>query len=288
MVSDILKRVDLHIHTTYSDGLLSPEEVVDNAILSGLSAISITDHDITDGIERALKAGAKFGLEVIPGIELSCAFNGSEIHMLGFYINWENSWFQGKLKVFQRARVRRARQIYLKLKKLGVKIEEEDLFSQAGEGSIGRIHFARALLSSGEVKSIQEAFDRYLVKGKPGYVAKLRITPEEGMSMIQKAGGLPVIAHPVFGGGHKAFLKRMKASGLSGIEAYHPGHTASQKRRLLASAGELGLMVTGGTDSHGGDGESSHIGSIEIDYSVVDALKREKRRRERGNRRIMV
>ncbi len=134
---------------------------------------------------------------------------------------------------------------------------------------------------------MQAAFDKFLVKGKPAFVEKFRITPEEGISMIQRAGGIPVIAHPVYGGGQKSFLKRMKSKGLSGIEVYHPSHTASQSRRFLETASELNLLVTGGSDFHGGPTETAPIGSIEVDYAAVEALKKEKLGRERKNRRIM-
>ena len=140
------KAADLHIHTTYSDGTYTPEEVIKEAKENGLSAVAITDHDITNGIEPALIYGAKVGIEVIPGIELSCVYNSTEIHILGYYINWENSWFQGKLKIFQKARERRSYYILSKLRDIGINIDEQMLFSQASVGSISRIHFARCLV----------------------------------------------------------------------------------------------------------------------------------------------
>ncbi len=283
-----IKKADLHIHTTFSDGTYQPEEAVEAAISAGVSAIAVTDHDITEGIERALKAGARYGIEVIPGIELSCEYNGTEIHMLGFYINWENNWFQGKLKVFQRARERRAIHILNKLKKIGVDIDEQMLFSYAGEGSISRIHFARCLVNSGIVSDTQEAFRKYLEQGRPAFVKKLRVTPDEAISMIQRVGGLPVVAHPVYGGGHKSFLRKLKKQGLCGIEAYHPGQDARQSGKLAGFASDLGLLVTGGSDSHGSRPDENPIGSIDVDYNSVEKLKAEKIDRERKNRHIMV
>ncbi len=282
-----MKKADIHIHTTYSDGTYTPEDAVKAAKENGLSAIAITDHDITDGIVPALKSGAKVGLEVIPGIELSCEYNSTEIHILGYYINWENSWLQGKLKLFQRARERRAYYILNKLKEVGVEIDEQILFSQANSGSISRVHFARCLIEMGVVKSLREAFQKYLIEGKPAFVKKLRVTPEEALNMIHRVGGISVLAHPVFGGGHKNFIKKLKRLGLSGIEVYHPRHTHGQIKKFLKIAEDLELIITGGTDSHGSKEDENPIGSIKIDYSFIDKLKETKDHSEKKNRIIL-
>lgn len=280
------KKADLHIHTIYSDGTFSPRDAVESARLKGLSAVAITDHDITDGIEEALKAGAKIGIEVIPGIELSCDYNGCEVHILGFYINWENRHFQDKLKIFQKARERRAVHILSKLKMVGIKMDEQMLFSQANIGSISRIHFARVLIKMGEAKDIKDAFQKYLVEGKPAFVRKLRITPEDALSMIHRVGGISVVAHPVFGGGRKSFLKKLKRLGLAGVEAYHPGQPPQITKKILKFADELNLIITGGSDSHGEEKSEDPIGSVKIDYSFVDKLKAEKNNRDNKNRFI--
>ncbi len=282
-----MKEADLHIHTTYSDGTCSAEEVVKIAKEKGLSAIAITDHDITDGICLAIKIGAKIGIEVISGVELSCEFNSSEIHILGYYINWENKWFQKKLQVFQKARERRAYYILNKLRELGYSIDEHMLMAKASLGAISRLHFARCLKETGEVGSIKEAFDSLLGVGRPAFVRKLRITPEEALNMIHRVGGVSVIAHPVFGGSHKNFLKKLKRLGLSGIEAYHPSHTLKNIKRYIKYAGDLGLTVTGGTDSHGVKEEENPIGSMRIDYRLIEDLKRANSFNERKNRVIL-
>jgi len=284
-----MKTADLHIHTSFSDGTLSPEEAVKIAKEAGLSAIAITDHDNTDGIEPALKHGAKIGIEVIPGIELSCEYNSTEIHMLGYYINWENNWLQGKLRVFQKARERRAFHILSKLKFLGIEIDEQMLFSQADIGSISRIHFARCLVEMGEAESIYDAFQKYLIDGRPAFVRKLRVTPEEALNMIHRVAGIAVIAHPVFGGGHKNFLKKLKRLGLSGIEIYHPHQNLDEDiKRFQSIAHEFDLVVTGGTDSHGNNEEENPIGSLRVDYELVERLKEAKDHCERKNRVILV
>jgi predicted metal-dependent phosphoesterase TrpH len=282
-----MKEADLHIHTTYSDGTCSAEDVVKIAKRKGLSAIAITDHDITDGIWPAIKIGAKIGIEVIPGIELSCEFNSAEIHILGYYINWENNWFQKKLKVFQKARERRAYYILNKLKELGYDIAEYMLMSKASLGSVSRLHFARCLEETGAVESIREAFDTLLSIGRPAFVRKLRITPEEALNMIHRVGGVSVIAHPVFGGSNKNFLKKLKRLGLSGIECYHPSHTLDKTKKYIKHAEDLGLAITGGTDSHGLKEEDNPIGSMRIDYSMVEDLKRANSFNERKNRVIL-
>ncbi|MFC2061264.1 PHP domain-containing protein [Elusimicrobiota bacterium] len=281
------KRIDLHIHTTYSDGTLTPKEVVKISRSKGLAAIAITDHDITDGIEPALKYGAKVGLEVIPGIELSCEYKSTEIHILGYYINWENSWFQGKLEVFQKARERRAYYMLNKFKEIGIKIDEQMLFTKSHAGSISRIHFARCLEEMGIVETTREAFEKYLANGRPAYVPKLRITPEEAMSMIHRVGGISIIAHPIFGGGHKNFLKKLKRLGLSGIEVYHPSQNINQCERLSEIARDLDLGITGGTDSHGERKDENPIGSLDIGYCSVDMLKEIKHHSERKNKIIL-
>ncbi len=282
-----MKAVDLHIHTRYSDGIYTPEEAVKIAKDNGLSAIAITDHDNTDGIEPALKYGAKSGLEVIPGIELSCEYSNVEVHILGYYINWENTWFQGKLKVFQKARERRAYYILSKLKEIGIDIDEQMLFSQANLGSISRIHFARCLIEMGVVNSLVEAFQKYLIEGKPGFVKKLRVTPEEALSMIHRVGGVSILAHPVFGGGHKNFINKLKRLGLTGVEVYHPSQKPVHIQKFTRIANDLDLIITGGTDSHGGTDEENPIGSIKTDYICVDKLKEAKDNCERKNRVIL-
>lgn len=282
-----MKKTDLHIHTAYSDGTCTPEEVIRVSKDKGLAAVAITDHDSTDAIMPALKYGAKMGIEVIPGIELSCEYKNVEIHILGYYINWENNWLQGKLKVFQKARERRAYHILGKLKELGVEIDEQMLFSQASMGSISRIHFARCLVEMGEVKNMVEAFQKYLIDGRPAFVKKLRITPEEALNMIHRVGGVTVLAHPVFGGGQRHFVKKLKRLGLSGIEAYHPSHTPEQCEKYLRIADELDLIITGGTDSHGDREEENPIGSMKISYNLVDKLKDAKNHSEIKNKIIL-
>ncbi len=282
-----MKQVDLHLHTDLSDGKLTPVQLIKQAKKKSLSAVAITDHDITDGIEPAIKYGAKSGIEVIPGIELSCEYKSSEIHLLGYFINWENRWFQSKLKVLQKARERRAYYILSKLQNIGIDIDEQMLFAQAGNGAIGRMHFARCLVDMGEVENIREAFKRYLGKGGPAFVKKLRLSPVEALNMIHRVAGISVLAHPPFGISHKNFIRRLVRQGLSGIEIYHPLLTVKQRKKFKNIARELGLVVTGGSDSHGAGPEDTPLGTTKIGYQPVDNMKSALQRIELKNQIIM-
>jgi hypothetical protein len=182
---------DLHIHTTYSDGAMSPEECVKYAQNVGLIAMAVTDHDTTNGIPAAIKEGSKRGIEVIPGIELSAELRNShdeEMHILGYFINWEDENFQQKLKLFRHVREKRAYHMLEKLKSLGIDLNEKRLFETAGIGAIGRLHFAKVMVEQSIVAHTQEAFHKYLGDGKPAYVPKLRLSPGEAITMILRVG----------------------------------------------------------------------------------------------------
>ncbi|MGM0441185.1 MAG: PHP domain-containing protein [Elusimicrobiota bacterium] len=282
-----MKKVDLHLHSTLSDGKLTPVELIKQAKKKNLKAVAITDHDITEGIESAIRYGAKTGIEVIPGIELSCEYKSTEVHLLGYFINWENRWFQSKLKVLQKARERRAYHILNKLQNIGVNIDEQMLFAQAGSGAIGRMHFARCLVKIGEVKTVREAFREYLGKNCPAFVRKLRLTPVEALNMIHRVAGISVLAHPSFGVSHKNFIRRLARLGLSGIEIYHPHVSEEEQKKFKATAYELGLFVTGGSDSHGMRPEENPVGSMEVEYSAVENMKKALQKVELKNRIIL-
>ncbi|PKN02059.1 MAG: hypothetical protein CVU77_01170 [Elusimicrobia bacterium HGW-Elusimicrobia-1] len=283
---------DLHLHTAYSDGTFSPVELVRYAQKAGLSAISITDHDITDGITEGLKEGAKRGVEVIPGIELSAELKTSgehEMHILGYYLNWESVKFQEELKLFRQARERRAFHILDKLAQIGIKLNEERLFKIAGIGSIGRLHFAKAMLEEKIVSHTQEAFEKYLGEGRPAYVPKLRLQPEDAIRMIHRVGGLPVLAHPFYGGINKATVKSLVNKGLMGIEVWHIKHPPEAAANFKKWAEDLGIFMTGGTDCHGKLMEETVplLGRLKIDYKYVVDMKLAKARLDKNRARIM-
>jgi len=264
--------VDLHIHTNFSDGHFSPEEIVKYACESGILAISITDHDSTDGIGPALTAGDKYGVEIIPGVELSCHPENSsdeEIHILGYYIKYEDGNFQEQLKNFRGARLERAREILRKLRALNINVDADELFAKSESRSLGRMHFAKVLFSEGYVNSVKESFDRYLAYGKPAYVPKPHFESPKAIKMILDAGGIPILAHPQVGADNIAVIKKLKEQGLAGIEAYAVKNRAQNTGKYLEWAKKLDLLVTGGSDFHG----DTPFGEGAVSYDIVSSLK---------------
>ncbi|MFQ5868055.1 MAG: PHP domain-containing protein [bacterium] len=269
--------VDLHIHSTFSDGTLTPEEIVKYASRMGLAAIAITDHDNTDGTLSAIRAGKKLGVEVVPGVELSVepeSPQDEEIHIMGYYMNWQDENFQEKLRHFREARRGRAHQILEKLGRLGIKIDPQQLFELAGKGSVGRMHVAKVLREEGFVRYLQEAFDLYLAYGKPAYIPKLRLPSQEAIELISRIGGISVIAHPVYGGNSREIIQKLKGFALDGIEVYYPHHTPEDVKRFQSWAKEFGLLITGGSDCHGGTVDDEVlIGSPRVPYEILEQLK---------------
>lgn len=269
--------VDLHIHSTFSDGSFTPEEIVKHASKKGLAAIAITDHDNTDGTLSAIRAGKKLGVEIVPGVELSVepeSPRDEEIHILGYYINWQDENFQEKLRRFREARRKRAYKILEKLDRLGIKIDPQQLFELAGKGSVGRMHVAKVLKDEGFVNYLQEAFDRYLAYGKSAYVPKLRLPSQEALDLISRIGGISVIAHPLYGGDSKEIIQKLKGLGLDGIEVYYTRHTPEDIKRFRSWAKAFSLLITGGSDCHGMTlNKEILIGNQKIPYDVLAQLK---------------
>jgi len=286
------KYVDLHIHTNFSDGVFTPQEAVRHAKEIGLSAIAITDHDCVDGIDAAMEEGAKIGVEIIPGVELSTEIDcpeRSEMHILGYFMNWKNAQFQESLLLFQKSRHKRANQIVDKLSKLGLLLGKEKIDSLSRSHCVGRLHFAKALIEEGYVSSLNEAFQKYLSYGKPAYAPKFHLKPDEAISMILKTGGIPVLAHPYYGHySNRNMLNSLVRSGLAGIEVWHSNHGASTVNLFLKIAKDLNLISTGGSDCHGAFGnEPAVMGSVKIPYSVVEDMKRHKEAIDKQNSDIL-
>ena len=270
------KKADLHVHTTFSDGTFPPEKVVEYASKIGLDCIAICDHDVVDGIEPALRAGEKWGVEIIPAIEVTAEKHGHEIHILGFYIDWQDKEFQKKLKQLCRQRKKRIYEMVGKLKGIGLALEAEEVFEAGGEGSVGRLHLATVLRKKGYTNTVEEAFRKYIGDGKPCYVAKINLTPEEAIGEIIKAKGIPVLAHPGVTAKDEFILSYIK-HGLMGIEVYHPEHTPVIVRHYEKLAKDLGLLITGGSDCHGLGKGRVLMGSVTVPYELVEKLRDGKR-----------
>ncbi len=275
------RTADLHVHTNLSDGTFTPEETVQYAKSVGLSAIAITDHDTTEGVARAIIEGEKQGIEIIPGIELSCEISASgsgEMHILGYYIDWKDATFQGFLTEFRQARHTRALKIVEKLANLGVTVDPARIFEIAGEGAVGRLHVAKALIEESVVPNIETAFGRYLGIGKAAYVPKIKLEPEEAIGMLLKIGGVPVLAHPYYAHySDETVLQKLVDSGLKGIEVWHTKHPKHAVKRFQEIAERYNLISTGGSDCHGPFGEQGAImGHLKIPYTVVEDLKKVK------------
>lgn len=266
--------VDLHSHTTVSDGVLSPEELVDHAGAKALRYLAITDHDTTDGLERAIERSERHpSLTIIPGVELSADVEGSEVHVLGYLDTYEDAEFQEQLSKFRDGRVGRAREMVEKLGMLGVEVDWERVKEIAGDGAVGRPHVAQALVERGHVESVHEAFRLYLSHDKPAYVAREKLTPGDAIRLIQSVGGRAVLAHPSFTKNRDALIPEMKADGLAGMEVYYARYSPELVASLKRLADKYELIPCGGSDYHGpGLGAGVDLGDVDVPESSVHRL----------------
>lgn len=247
--------IDLHVHSNISDGTMSPDDVVKLAAESGLSAIALTDHDTVAGIEEALAAGEKYGVEVIPGIEISADYKGGDLHILGFDIDYRDRNFAEKIAVCRDSRHERNIKMTEKIRQQGFPVTWEIMLERFGDNSITRAHFAKYLLDEGYVKSKEEAFAKYLNPGCPCYVAREKVTPEQAVKMIIDAKGHPVLAHPMlYKMTHdriESVIVMLMSYGLQGIEAVYSLNSPEDDEFLKKVAKRHGLYITGGSDFHG-------------------------------------
>lgn len=269
-----MRYADLHIHTMFSDGTFSPEEAVKEAHKLGLSCIAITDHDAVSAIEPAMRAANTLDTEVIPGIELTAEMDNNEVHILGYFIDWQAQWFQDKLEQICAVRKKRALTIIEKLKAQGIHLDPDELLRLSAPGSVGRLHIARMLEREGFVYSTQEAFNKYIGNGRPCYVKKFNLPPAEAIEIICRLKGLAVLAHP-YTLGNDEFIPELVQMGLRGLEVYYPEHGKSTTRHYLNLAQKYGLLVTGGSDCHGNSYNGGMFGQIKLPYNLVEALKKE-------------
>jgi predicted metal-dependent phosphoesterase TrpH len=267
------RRVDLHLHTTFSDGTERPERVVELARQAGLSAIAITDHDTIGALAAAEPAARRQGIELLPGIEMSASAGGTEVHLLGFCFDAANSALRRHLEAQQARRVGRVHEMVERLKRIGVTIRADEVFEAAGDGTVGRPHVARVLWKHGYVSSTAEAFSKYIGDDGPGFVPGSPLSPGQIIRVILEAGGIPVLAHPKYLK-RDALIEEWVEQGLAGLEVYHSDHTSDQIRHYGAMADRLRLLKTGGSDFHGGNKEGLPVGSVDVPYEVVEALKR--------------
>jgi 3',5'-nucleoside bisphosphate phosphatase len=266
--------VDLHSHTTASDGTLSPAELVRAAVKRGVRVLAITDHDSTDGLAAARAEAAQHPpLIIVPGLEINCDVTGAEVHVLGYYIDDAAGWFQDFLREQRAERVARVHRIAERLAELGMPIDPADVFALVREGSAGRPHVAQVMVQRGYVKSVREAFDRWLHTNGPANVPRRRLTPVDAVAIIRRAGGVPVFAHPGLAG-RDELIPDMIAAGLMGIETYYAEHSATQTAHYKELCRAYGLVATGGSDYHGErSGRTNPLGHPPVPMSVFEELQ---------------
>jgi 3',5'-nucleoside bisphosphate phosphatase len=266
-------KADLHVHSTASDGTLTPSEIVSCALTRGVDVLAIADHDSVSGLPEALRALEGTVLTLVPAVELSAASEGFDVHLLAYYVDPHSSELQEVLELLRSEREHRAEAIVCALRKDGIPITMDHVLTFSDGGAVGRSHIARALVSSGHADTIPAAFERYIGRGRPYYRSKRSHSPEEVISMVRAFGAVPVLAHP--GVTHAdALIPSMIDSGLLGIEAYHADHSPKQRVHYAHMADDLGLITTGGTDYHGPQAHNPELGSVDVPEASVRALLR--------------
>ncbi|MFN2250743.1 MAG: PHP domain-containing protein [Anaerolineae bacterium] len=275
-----MDRIDLHTHSTASDGALAPADLVAAAASAGVGVLALTDHDTTAGYEEAMRAGARYGVEIVPGVELGCGNGHEQTDILGYYFYPGDDDLQRLLTDIVTARESRAERMVERLRDLGATITSEQVAALAAGGSVGRPHVARALVDTGFVPDVPSAFREYIGPGRPAYADRYRLTPEEACRAVRAAGGVPVLAHPVPPAdpwsdpkGLRSFLPPLVEAGLGGLECYYPGYSAKVVRWLEALAWHFGLVPTGGSDYHGPWREGMGIGCVDVPPDVPERLR---------------
>ena len=270
---------DLHLHSFYSDGMLSPGELVSRASAAGLAAVAVADHDTLAGQAEAFEAGRREGVEIVTAVELSVIEDDRDVHILGYLVDPADEPLAAALAGLARARDDRARLMVEKIREAGVPLSFEAVGALAGRGTIGRPHIARALLDAGAIGSFNEAFSRFIGAKAPAFVPKRVLALDDVVSLVEGAGGVAVWAHPGRLVGDEALLGRMVAAGVGGLETTHPNHTNAVESLVAETAARLGLVATGGSDFHFAEVMKADIGESTVPHSVVDALRQAARSR---------
>lgn len=272
-------RIDLHTHTLASDGLMDAVSLVAEAGSRGVGLLAVSDHDTTAGVDEAVAAGKKAGVEVWSAVELSCDVDAGEVHVLGYFVDHRRNWFQVLLGRLREGRADRAARMVERLTALGVPVAYERVATLAAGGAIGRLHVARALVEAGHVRHTAEAFDRFIGHGGPAYAERLKLTPTQAIEIIRASGGLAVLAHPGWGTGDE-LIRDLVEAGLDGIEVYYPDHSPSQVEQYRGLAERLDLLMTGGTDFHGGSMATRvPVGGQYVPESIVAPMREAATRR---------
>jgi len=281
-----MKFADLHLHTLFSDGTFTPEELVLRAQNCGLACIALTDHDTVEGCARAAAACAAVKMDFIPGAELTAEHEDTEVHILGYFLDVQNKVLLERISRFQSVRQNRINEMCAALNKLGIPLKAESVFALANCKSPGRPHVARALVKEKLIGSLDEAFEKYLKKGRPAWVPKTKMSALEGVELIHQAGGLAVMAHPGLNRTDE-IIPDLVDAGLDGIECFHTKHSTVMSERYLEIAEKHGLLVTGGSDCHGFSKKAPLIGTVKLPYEHVERLyaARQNRKSEIGNRK---
>jgi 3',5'-nucleoside bisphosphate phosphatase len=264
---------DFHTHSTHSDGKLTPPQLAALAVRNGVRVMALSDHDSTAGLSEMATALKPQGVRLIPGVELSTDIPGSEVHVLGYFMDVNDATFQAQLAQFREGRIGRGMAMIEKLRALGLDVSWQRVQEIAGDASVGRPHVAQHLLERGHVTSIPDAFDRYIGRNGPAYAEREKLVPAQAVALIRAAGGIAVVAHPHYTTDHERILGELKDQGLTGMEVYYRDLSPDRVEGLLATSRRLGLLATGGSDFHGlGNPGEREPGDIPLPDSAVDAL----------------
>ena len=264
--------VDLHLHTNFSDGTYTPEELAAQGKRLGFRALALSDHDTVEGCARMATACARDSIEFIPATELTAELDGYEVHLLGYFIDTTDAKLLVELARFQQVRQDRIREMVARIQKLNVPLREQTVFEVANCRSPGRPHVARALVQAGLCTNLDEAFERFLRKGKPAWVPKFKMSADQAIDLIHNAGGLAVLAHPVLNNCDE-LIPQLVECGMDGLECYHTKHPWAVAEHYVKMAEQLGLLVTGGSDCHGVSKGRPLIGGIKLPYFHVERMK---------------